>query len=66
MGCAHAFSIHRPHCSPLLVDAISCSCNARQAVHRQSAAGLAVMLLLLGLGRSMFEHYHTNSQRGDT
>ena len=31
MGCAHASSGHRPHCSPLLVDAISCSCKARQA-----------------------------------
>ena len=31
MGCANAFSGHRPHCSPLLVDAISCSCKARQA-----------------------------------
>ena len=35
-------------------------------VHRQSAAGLPVILLLLGLWRNMFEHYHTNSQRGDT
>ena len=35
-------------------------------VHRQSAAGLAVILLLLGLWRNMFEHCHTNSQRGDT
>ena len=32
MGCANAFSGHRPHCSPLLVDAISCSCKARQAL----------------------------------
>ena len=31
MGCANAFSGHRPHCSPLLVDAIRCSCKARQA-----------------------------------
>ena len=31
MGCANAFSDHRPHCSHLLVDAISCSCKARQA-----------------------------------
>ena len=31
MGCANAFNGHRPHCPPLLVDAISCSCKARQA-----------------------------------
>ena len=35
-------------------------------MHHQSAAGLAVIMLLLGLWRNMFEHYHTNSQRGDT
>ena len=35
-------------------------------MHRQSAAGLAVILLLMGLWRNMFEHYHTNSQKGDT
>ena len=31
MGCANSFSGHRLHCSPSLVDAISCSCKARQA-----------------------------------
>ena len=31
IGCANAFSGHRPHCSPLRVHAISCSCKARQA-----------------------------------
>ena len=35
-------------------------------VHRQNAVGIAVTLLLLGLWWNMFEHYHTNSQRGDT
>ena len=29
MGCANAFSGHRPHCSSLLVDVISYSCKAR-------------------------------------
>ena len=31
MGCANAFSGHNPHCSPLLLDAISGSYKARQA-----------------------------------
>ena len=31
IGCANAFSGLRPHYFPLLVDAISCSCKARQA-----------------------------------
>ena len=40
MGCAYAFSGHRPHCSPLLVDAISCSCKAGQA-HALSKCSLS-------------------------
>ena len=30
MGCTNGFCGQRPHCWPLLVDAISCSCKARQ------------------------------------
>ena len=31
IGSATAFGGHKSHCSPLIVDAISCSCKARQA-----------------------------------
>ena len=35
-------------------------------MHRQSAAGLAVILFLPGLWCDMFEHYCANSERGET
>ena len=53
--------------APLYLWMLSAAVAKRdRPLHRQSAAGLAVILLLLGLWRNVFKHYHTNSQRGDT
>ena len=66
MGCANDFSGLRPHCSPLLVDVISCSCKARQARASSKCSWSGCHTASAGTMKEYVLHYHRNSQRGDT